>query len=67
MAFEKTTKISWASKTWNVIAGCKDVSPACKNCYAKYVALKEAEKGVDKFKGLSVEIQGGGRSRGPVN
>ena len=32
--FNKTTNISWANKTWNVIAGCKRVSPACTNCYA---------------------------------
>lgn len=59
MAFEKTTKISWATKTWNVIAGCTDVSPACKNCYAKYVAYKESEKGVSKFKGLAIESNSG--------
>jgi len=59
MAFEKNTKISWATKTWNVIAGCKDVSPACKNCYAKYVANAEEKKGVSKFKDLTVEIKPG--------
>lgn len=32
--YEKTTNISWANKTWNVIAGCALVSPACTNCYA---------------------------------
>lgn len=32
--FNKNTNISWANKTWNVIAGCEKVSPACRNCYA---------------------------------
>ena len=50
----KTTNISWANKTWNVIAGCKKVSPACKLCYAElYVSDNEAKKGVAKFKDLA--------------
>lgn len=50
--FNKTTNISWANKTWNVIAGCKRVSPACTNCYAELVSMREAEKGIAKFEGL---------------
>ncbi len=52
--YEKKTNISWANKTWNVIAGCKKVSPACKNCYAEAVAERSAGEGVDKYKGLTV-------------
>ena len=51
--FNKTTNISWANKTWNVIAGCKRVSPACKACYAEVVSNREAERGVEKYKGLT--------------
>lgn len=52
--YEKKTSISWANKTWNLIGGCELVSPACKNCYAMRVADKEAKKGVDKYKGLTI-------------
>jgi protein gp37 len=51
---DKTTNISWANKTWNVIAGCKMVSPGCTNCYAMKVANKEASKGVAKYEGLTI-------------
>lgn len=29
------SKIQWTNKTWNVITGCTQISPACDNCYAK--------------------------------
>lgn len=29
------SKIQWTGKTWNVITGCAQISPACENCYAK--------------------------------
>jgi protein gp37 len=32
------TKISWAHKVWNLITGCRKISPGCKNCYAKRFA-----------------------------
>lgn len=51
--FDKTTNISWANKTWNVIVGCEKISPACKRCYAMYVANKEEQKGIKKFNGLT--------------
>lgn len=57
--FNKTTNISWANKTWNVIAGCKRVSPACKACYAEVVSNREAERGIEKYKGLtSIPVNG---------
>lgn len=44
-------KIQWTDKTWNVISGCTQISPACDNCYAKAMtkrlqgmARKELEK-----------------------
>lgn len=45
------SKIQWTGKTWNVITGCTQISPACENCYAKTLtkrlqgkARKELEK-----------------------
>ena len=45
------SKIQWTGKTWNVITGCAQISPACENCYAKALtkrlqgmARKELEK-----------------------
>ena len=52
--YEKNTNISWANKTWNLVGGCELVSPACKNCYAMRVSAKESEKGVEKYKGLTI-------------
>lgn len=44
-------KTKWTGKTWNVITGCKPISPECVNCYAKAatkrlqsMARKEFEK-----------------------
>ena len=59
--YNKKTNISWANKTWNVIAGCKKVSPACKNCYAEVVTSRESEKGIAKFKDLTMIPVNGSR------
>lgn len=32
------TKIEWAEKVWNPIAGCTKCSPGCLNCYAEKMA-----------------------------
>lgn len=68
-SYNKTTNISWANKTWNVIAGCKRVSPACRACYAEVVSNREAEKGVEKYKGLTTIPVNGNRPiwNGKVN
>jgi protein gp37 len=29
------TNIAWCDKTWNPWTGCRQISPACKECYAK--------------------------------
>ena len=34
----KKTKIEWTEQTWNPLVGCKEVSPGCQNCYAKFMA-----------------------------
>jgi protein gp37 len=53
MKNNRKTNISWANVTWNVIAGCEKVSPACKNCYAMFVGNKAESDGVAKYKGLT--------------
>ena len=51
----KMSKIEWTDKTWNVITGCTQVSPACKNCYAKAMTkrlqgmAKKGAKGTEKY------------------
>lgn len=37
-----TTKIEWATKTWNSVTGCSKISEACENCYAKRMAERLA-------------------------
>ena len=66
--YKKKTNISWATKTWNIIAGCKKVSPACKNCYAMYVGRDNEEKGIEKYKGLTkINVNGTPDWTGKVN
>lgn len=50
------SKIEWTDKTWNVITGCTQTSPACQNCYAKAMTrrlkamkLKKYASGWDKI------------------
>ena len=33
------SKIEWTDKTWNVITGCTQTSPACQNCYATAMTI----------------------------
>lgn len=43
------SKIEWTDKTWNVITGCTQISPACQNCYAKTMTNRlegMAKKGI---------------------
>ena len=32
------SKIEWTDRTWNPVRGCTEISPGCKNCYAKTFA-----------------------------
>jgi protein gp37 len=48
----KKSKIEYADRTWDVVAGCTKVSPGCQNCYAlRYVP--EFAKTNEQFVGLS--------------
>lgn len=40
----KKTNISWANRTWNVIAGCEKVSPACKIAMLCLLAIRQKMK-----------------------
>ena len=35
-----TTKIEWATKSWNPITGCSPVSEGCEHCYARRMAQR---------------------------
>ena len=35
-----TTKIPWATATWNPVTGCTPISAGCQNCYARRMALR---------------------------
>jgi len=37
-----STKIEWATETWNPIIGCSKISPGCQNCYAERMAVRLA-------------------------
>ena len=52
------TGISWASDTWNPVAGCSLVSPGCTNCYAMKQADRLARKGSTKYEGLTRIVNG---------
>ncbi len=54
------TAIEWADMTWNPIAGCQVVSPACKNCYAMNVGYNlEHVKRQTKYRGLTKDTKAG--------
>lgn len=35
--------------TWNPVTGCTQISPACKNCYAKQIAMNLQKQGVSGY------------------
>jgi len=37
-----STKIEWATETWNYITGCDPISPGCDHCYAQKMANRLA-------------------------
>ena len=55
-----TSKIEWTEQTWNPVTGCTNVSPGCKNCYARVFAKRLKAMGVPGYeKGFDVSIQRG--------
>lgn len=39
------TGIAWTDTTWNCIRGCSEVSPGCKNCFARGIAARFSRPG----------------------
>lgn len=52
------TKIEWTNCTWNFITGCTQVSPACKNCYAKAMTKRLQGMALKNIKGSEKYILG---------
>lgn len=40
-----STKIEWATKSWNPVRGCTRVSEGCRNCYAERQAVRQSAPG----------------------
>lgn len=45
-----TTKIEWASDTWNPVVGCRPVSAGCLNCYAASMATRLEGMGTEGYR-----------------
>jgi protein gp37 len=48
------TKIEWADETWNVTAGCTQVSEGCRHCYAQAMSARLGAMGHEQYKGVTV-------------
>ena len=46
----KTNIIDWSKNSWNPVSGCTKISPGCKHCYAKRIALELQKQGKKKYK-----------------
>lgn len=42
--------IEWTDQTWNPATGCSEISPGCKNCYAKKMSKRLMLMGQKKYK-----------------
>ena len=42
--------IEWTQSTWNPVTGCSEVSPGCRNCYAKRMALRLKAMGLPAYR-----------------
>lgn len=52
-----STKIEWATMTWNPITGCSPISEGCQNCYAARMAHRLAGRcGYDKDDPFGVRL-----------
>jgi protein gp37 len=54
------SKIEWTDATWNPLAGCSIVSPACTNCYAMAMAarIERMSPGLEHYQGLTQTVNG---------
>ena len=46
----QNTKIEWTDCTWNPATGCSEISPGCKNCYAKPMAHRLQSMGQKNYR-----------------
>lgn len=44
------TNIEWTDRTWNPATGCTQISPGCRNCYAKTMSKRLKKMGQEKYK-----------------
>jgi protein gp37 len=52
------SRIEWTQHTWNPVTGCTNVSPGCKNCYARVFAERLRAMGVPGYEhGFAVTLQ----------
>jgi protein gp37 len=52
------SRIEWTEHTWNPVTGCTNVSPGCKNCYARVMAERlKAMKMAGYENGFAVTLQ----------
>src|SRR5215813_12881767 len=52
------SRIEWTQQTWNPVTGCTNVSPGCKNCYARVFAERLNAMGVPGYEhGFAVTLQ----------
>lgn len=58
------SKIQWTGETWNVVVGCRRVSPGCENCYAERTVHRAMSP---QHKGLTVLGRHGPRWNGEHN
>ncbi len=62
-----STKIEWASKVWNPLAGCSLASPGCTNCYAMKMAGRLEAMGMPQYQGTTQKTKAGFVWTGQVN
>lgn len=53
------SKIQWTEETWNPLAGCKEISPGCTNCYAAKMAKRLEAMGQKKYAGTTKTLANG--------
>ena len=55
----QNSSIEWTEDTWNPLAGCKEISPGCTNCYAAKMAKRLEAMGQKKYKGTTRTLANG--------
>lgn len=53
------SKIEWTGRTWNPVVGCDRISDGCDLCYAIVMAWRNANMGVEQYKGTAIKTSTG--------